>query len=49
MLRRHRALGLPVVSGDENRVLHLDPETMKKIPPSEEADRISRAPASWDK
>jgi hypothetical protein len=48
MLRRHRALGLPIVTGDEGRVVHLDPETMKEIPPSEVADFVARAQASWD-
>jgi|GEM_PF-5098718 len=48
MLRRHRALGLPIVTGDEHRVVHLDPETMKEIPPSEVAEFVARAQASWD-
>ena len=48
MLRQHRALGLPIVTGDEGRVVHLDPETMKEIPPAEVADFVARAQASWD-
>ncbi len=48
MLRRHRALGLPIVTGQDGRVVHIDPETMKEIPPSEVADFVARAQASWD-
>ncbi len=48
MLRRHRALGLPIVTGDKDRVVHLDPTTMEEIPPSEVESFIARARASWD-
>lgn len=48
MLRRHRALGLPIVTGDKHRVVHLDPATMEEIPPAEVASFIARAQASWD-
>lgn len=46
--RRHRALGLPLVTGDEQRVVYLDPVTREEIPPSEVEAFIDRAKASWD-
>ena len=48
MIRRSRALGLPIVTGDAHRVIHLDPHTMEEIPPDEVDGFIKAAQASWD-
>ena len=48
MIRRSRALGLPIVTGEGDRVVHLDPHTMDEIPPEEVDAFVRRAQASWD-
>ena len=42
--RRHRALGLPLVTGDEQRVVYLDSVTREEIPPNEVEKRSSLVP-----
>ena len=48
MVRRHRALGLPIVTGVGNGVIYLNPETLEEIPATEVDAFIAKAQASWD-
>ena len=48
MVRRHRALGLPIVAGVGNDVVYLNPETLEEIPAGEVDAFIAKARASWD-
>ena len=48
MVRRHRALGLPIATGVGNDVVYLNPETLEEIPPAEVDAFIAKAQASWD-
>ena len=43
MRRIHGALGLPIVTGTEGRVIYLDPITLEEIPPHEVDAFIERA------
>ncbi|HVH47239.1 MAG TPA: hypothetical protein VM925_33105 [Labilithrix sp.] len=43
MRRIHAALGLPIVTGTESRVIYLDPVTLEEIPPHEVDAFIERA------
>lgn len=43
MRRIHAALGLPIVTGREDRVVYLDPLTLEEIPPDEVDAFIERA------
>ena len=48
MVRKHRALGLPIVEGVGDDVVYLNPETLEEIPAAEVDAFIAKAQASWD-
>jgi hypothetical protein len=48
MRRIHAALGLPIVTGTLDRVIHLDPVTHEEIPPDQLDAYFERAPRLLD-
>jgi hypothetical protein len=48
MVRKHRALGLPIVEGVGDGVVYLNPETLEEIPATEVDAFVAKAQASWD-
>ena len=48
MVRKHRALGLPIVEGVGDDVVYLNPDTLEEIPATEVDAFIAKAQASWD-
>jgi hypothetical protein len=48
MVRKHRAMGLPIVEGVGDDVVYLNPETLEEIPAAEVDAFIAKAQASWD-